>query len=897
MKPRPSLYILDAFSIIYQVFHAIPTMSGPSGQPTQAVFGIFRDLMGLLKNRKPDYLAAAFDGPGPVFRSELYAEYKAQRKEMPEDLQAQVPVIKRLFEAFRVPVLIEEGFEADDVIATLARRGAERGLDVFICTADKDARQLLNEQIRIYNFRKNQILDVEGLKADWGVAPHQVVDYLSLTGDSVDNVPGIPGIGPKSATELLQKFGDLETLLQRAGEVAGAKKQQSLRDYADRARLGRQLIALKEDLPMALDWEALKSDGYDAKALKALCIECGFHRLMDEIVDDKREPEAVWQTDLYEVVDTPEKLAAFVSKLNAQPKFCLDTVTTSIDPLRASLVGLSFSWKAGEAYYLPVRGPMGSQALEPATTLDALRPALTNPDVEKVGQNLKDDMLVLHRCGIEIAGPVTDTMVLSYLLESGERNHNLDELSRRLLDHSMTPITSLIGKGKAQLFMDQIDIPKIAAYAGENADAAWRLEEILGPRVREENLWTLYTDLERPLISVLATMERHGIKVDVGLLKRLSKEFANRLETIKAEIYKEAGREFNIGSGPQLRDVLFIELKLPVIRKTPKGEPSTDAEVLEELAARHRLPRLIVKHRQLDKLKGTYLDALPLLVNPDDERVHASFNQVVAATGRLSSSDPNLQNIPVRTEDGRQIRQAFVPGFPEWSLLTADYSQIELRVLAHFSKDPALLRAFADDRDIHSAVASRIFGIPESEVDSGQRRVAKTVNFGVIYGISPYGLAARLGITQTEAGAFIDAYFREYAGVAEFMSSTLVSAQKSGRVETILGRRRSVTGIKKTGFRNLGQTERIAVNAVIQGSAADLIKRAMLLVDQRIRDAGLQARMLLQIHDELVFEAPDGEIPPLADLVRNAMTSALNLDVPIRVDLGYGPNWLDVQDL
>jgi DNA polymerase-1 len=897
MNRRPSLYILDAYSIIYQVFHAIPSMSGPAGQPTQAVFGIFRDLLNLLKNRQPDFLAAAFDGAGPVFRSDLFPEYKAQRKEMPEDLRSQIPTIKRLFEAFRVPILIQEGFEADDLIATLAREGAKRGLDVFICTADKDARQLLNDQIRIYNFRKNQVLDVDALKADWGIGPHQVVDFLALTGDAVDNVPGVPGIGPKTATDLLQKFETLENLIERASEVPGAKKQQSLRDHADRARLGQKLITLRDDVPLELDWDALKSDGYNARALKALCIECGFHRFLDEIVDTSKPPEITWRTDLYEVVDTPEKFTAFIAQLNAQSKFCFDTETTSVDPFRASLVGLSFSWKEGEAFYLPVRAPMGAQVLDEQTTLQALRPALTSARVEKVGQNLKYEMLVLGQQGIEIAGPVTDTMVLSYLLESGERNHNLDELSRRLLDHTMIPVTSLIGKGKAQLLMDQVEIPKVAAYAGEDADAAWRLNNILEPRVREEGLWNLYADLERPLISVLASMERHGIKVDVSLLRKLSKEFAARLDAIKAEIYREAGREFNIGSSPQLREVLFQELKLPVVRKTPKGDASTEADVLEELAARHPLPRLIVEHRQLDKLKGTYLDALPALVNPDDGRVHASFNQVVAATGRLSSSDPNLQNIPVRTEDGRQIRQAFVAGPPGWSLLTADYSQIELRVLAHFSQDPALIRAFNEDRDIHAAVAARIFSVAEADVDSGQRRVAKTVNFGVIYGISPYGLAARLGITQTEAGAFIDAYFNEYAGVAQFMSRTLESAKTTQRVETILGRRRAVTGIKKTGFRNLSQTERIAVNAVIQGSAADLIKKAMLLIHSRIKEAGLQARMLLQIHDELVFESPDSELSALAPLVRDAMTTALPLDVPIKVDMATGPNWLDVQEI
>ncbi len=893
MTERPTLYVIDAFSFIFQVFHAIPAMAGPAGQPTNAVFGIFRDLQNLLKNRRPDYIAAAFDGAGRVFRSDLFEDYKAQRKEMPEDLRPQIDVIRRVFDGFRVPVLLQPGFEADDLIATLARVGEQRGLDVFICTADKDARQLLTDHIKIVNLRKDLILDVAGLRAEWGVAPSQVVDLLALTGDAVDNVPGVPGIGLKTGAKLLEEFGDLDSLLNNTDKVKG-KKGEALREHAETARRGRSLIALREDVPIELDWEALKFSGYDAPALKALCIECGFHRFLDEIVDEKK-PETPWQVDGYVAVATPEAFREFVANLKTQKKFSVDTETTSLDPLRAELVGLSFSWNEGEAFYVPVRGPMGSQVLDTAETLAALKPILEDPGVEKVGQNLKYDMLVLRRYGVHIGGPITDTMVLSYLLESGERNHNLDELSRRLLDHTMIPIATLIGKGKAQLHMDQVDIDQVTAYAGEDADAAWRLEAVLTPRVREEGLWGLYADLERPLISVLAGMEAVGVKVDVARLRQLSEEFATRLETIKVDIHDQVGREFNIASAPQLRQVLFHELKLPSLKKTPKGEPSTDAEVLEELAGRHPLPRLIVRHRQLEKLKGTYIDALPLLAH-EDGRVHASFNQVVAATGRLSSSDPNLQNIPVRTEDGRQIRQAFVPGFPGWSLLTADYSQIELRILAHFSKDPRLVEAFAEDKDIHSVVASEIFHVPEAEVTSEQRRMAKTVNFGVIYGLSGYGLAARLGIARAEGDAFIEAYFREYTGVETFIRSTLTKAKEAGRVETILGRRRAVSGVKNTD-RMRTQPERIAVNAVIQGSAADLIKRAMLAVDRRLRDDGLQARMLLQIHDELVFEAPDAEVPALAELVRHEMNTAITFDVPLKVDIAVGPNWLDVEDL
>ncbi len=895
MTPRPTIYILDAYALIYQNFHGIPLMTGPSGQPTQAVFGMFRDLLGLLKGRKPDYLAAAFDGAGKTKRAEEFAEYKAQRGPMPEDMVPQIAVIRRLFDAFRVPVLLHPGAEADDVIATLARKAAARGLDVVICTSDKDARQLIDEHTRILNLRKGDFLDVEGLKADWGVTPQQVVDTLTLTGDSVDNVPGVPGIGLKTAVALLQEFGTLDNLMENIDKVSGAKRKENLRAHRETVKQGRRLITLDQDLPLELDWDALKSDGYDAKALRSICLECGFHRFMDEIVDTSKPVEIPWEAD-YRTIDTPEALRSFAAELALRPRFCLDTETTAVDPLRANLVGFSFSWEAGVGYYLPVRGPMGARVLGLAETIEALRPALANPESEKVGQNLKYDMLVLRRAGLEIAGPVTDTMVLSYLLESGERNHGLDQLSQRLLSHRMIPIVDLIGKGKNQITMDLVDIPKVAEYAAEDADATWRVEEILAPQVRAEGLWDLYADLERPLIHILAEMEALGVKVDVKRLQQLSGEFAAKIATIEADIYKEAGHPFNIGSLPQLRTVLFDELKLPSYKKTPGGDPSTDVEVLESLAAKHPLPRLLIEQRQLSKLKSTYLDALANIAD-EDGRVHASFNQVVTATGRLSSSDPNLQNIPIRSESGGQIRQAFVAGFPGWSLLAADYSQIELRILAHYTKDPALVRAFAEDIDIHTAVAARIFKVAEDAVDSNQRRVAKTVNFGVIYGIKPFGLATRLGISQVEAAAFIDAYFDEYAGVEAFMNRTLEGAARDGRVETILGRRRSINGIKNTTGRNLNLAERTAVNAVIQGSAADLIKRAMIAVARRIKAEGLRARMLLQIHDELVFEVPDEEVPALARLVRGEMVDAIAFDVPLRVDLAAGPNWLDVAPL
>ncbi|GIW86666.1 MAG: DNA polymerase I [Isosphaeraceae bacterium] len=897
MPNRPTLYILDAYSLIFQVFHAIPAMTGPAGQPTNAVFGIFRDLLNLLRDRKPDYLAAAFDGADRVFRSDLYEDYKAHRAPMPDDLRPQIDTIRRLFDAFRIPVLLVEGYEADDVIATLAQRAVGDGLDVVIVTADKDARQLIGPHCTLLNLRKNQILDQPALLADWGILPHQVPDLLALTGDSVDNIPGVPGIGPKTAAQLLQQFGSLDQILAHADQLPG-KKAQALRDHADSARLGRSLVTLKSDVPLDISWDQLRVDGIDADALKSLCHECGFHRFLHEI--DQLAPtaraESEWNTDAYSIIDSPEALHAFLDQLRAQTRFALDTETTSLDPLRADLVGLSFCWTPGQAFYLPVKAPPGSPTLHLPSLLESLRPILTDPNRTIVGQNLKYDLLVLGRHNLPLQAALTDTMILSYLLESGERNHNLDDLARRLLDHSMIPISDLIGRGKSQQTLDQIPVPRVAAYAGEDADAAWRIAQILQPRVEAQGLWTLYTDVERPLIAVLASMEAHGIKIDIPRLQALSAEFALRLQSIQDQIHALAGRPFNIASPHQLRTILFDQLKLPARKKTPKGEPSTDADVLDELANLHPLPRLIVQYRQLDKLKSTYLDTLPRLAHPDG-RIHASFNQAVAATGRLSSSDPNLQNIPTRTDDGRQIRQAFVASFPDWSLLAADYSQIELRILAHFSQDPALLQAFSEGKDIHSVVASQIFQIPESQVSPDQRRIAKTVNFGVIYGLSPYGLASRLGITQADATAFIDAYFQQYSGVAQFIDSTRLYAQTHGHVATILGRRRAISGIKATTGRNLNLAERTAINTVIQGSAADLIKVAMIRLDSALRSAGLQARILLQIHDELVLEAPNAELHDLAAIVHHHMTTALPLTVPIDVNLAAGPNWLDLTDL
>ncbi len=953
------IYLVDAHSLIFQVFHAIPAMTSPSGLPTNAVFGFVRDLL-YLRRRKPDYLVCAFDRPEPTFRSELFPDYKAHRESPPDDLVSQFPPIYRVTEALNIPVVSHPRYEADDVLATLARAAAKRGLDVYLCTSDKDCRQLIDDHVRLYNLRKHQEFGRAELLEDWGVTPEQVVDLQALVGDAVDNVPGVPGVGVKTAAKLLQEFGTLDNLLANVDRVAGAKRQENLRSARPIIDMSRQLVRLADDVPVALDWDAWRLRDIDAPRMLELCREFGFRTLAGEIRDLTKTAEPAAQPGLfpdgdelfpfganaasgrlepageenqpahagrspvsaeaaptasvpwfqdYHLIDTQEKFEGFYGQLSGQKRFAFDLETTSLRPLEAEIVGLAFSWRPGEAWYLAVRGPEGAAVLDPTETLERLRQVFEDPAVAKLNQNIKYDLLVLRGRGVEVRGVSGDPMVADYLLHSGERSHNLEELARRYLNHPVIPIEDLIGKKtkkQPQLRMDQVPVNKVAVYSGEDADAAWRLGLHLESRLDGSPLRTLYDGVEVPLIEVLAELEYNGIRLDVPLLKRLSGDMARQLERIEKEIYELAGRPFNIGSLPQLRKVLFEELKLPVQGKTGvTGAPSTDQESLEKLAALDvpgsALPRKILEQRQIAKLKSTYVDALPEMVNPDTGRIHASFNQTVAATGRLSSSDPNLQNIPVRREQGREIRQAFLPAVG-WRLLTADYSQIELRLLAHFTGDEALQRAFAEDRDVHTAVAAEIFGVDEQLATTEMRRMAKTVNFGVIYGMSGHGLAVRLGISRDEANRFIDAYFAKYPKVLDYQARLLKECRKTGYVSTILGRRRRIDGVRPTStYQQRNQPEREAINMEIQGSAADLIKLAMLHIHRRLRRDGLKSRMLLQIHDELVFEAPPAELDRLAALVREEMTTPLEkelgLRTPLKVDLAAGPNWLDVDEM
>lgn len=896
-----TVWVVDSHSLIHQVFHAIPQMTSPRGEPVAAVYGFARDLLYLLESKRPDFLFCAFDLPGKTFRHALYGDYKAGRREMHEDLVPQILSVHRMVVAMGIPVLEIEGFEADDIVATVARCTDELGGHCFIVTGDKDCRQLITDRVKLYNIRKNEVIDRDVLKEEWGIAPNQVVDFQAMVGDATDNVPGVPMIGPKAARELLEKYGTLDSILTHVDEISGKARKENLLKYREQALLSRRLVRLDPQVPLLIDWKSARPEGADEARALELFEEFGFRRLAEKLSTLAGGPADRPQTPVgkpvYRTVDTPELFEAFLAQLKQQKRFSVDTETTHIWPRWAQLVGLSFAWNDGEGWYLPLRAPEGQPTLDPVATLEALRGVLENPDVEKIGQNLKYDRIVLRGAGVELSGTAFDSMVASYLLDAGQRNHNLDDLAKRYLGHVTVKIEELIGSGKNQKRMDEVPVERVTDYAGEDALLPLRLQPILAGKLAESGLTSLFTDLEIPLIDVLVELETNGIKVDVERLAQLSRRYGETMQTIEQEIYSLAGHRFNIASPKQLQEVLFVEQKLPVIKRTAKTGPSTDVDVLEALAPQHALPAKIVEYRQYAKLKGTYVDALPQMVHPQTGRVHASFNQVVTATGRLSSSDPNLQNIPVRTEAGREIRSAFVPGAEGWSLLAADYSQIELRVLAHYTDDEQLCGAFLRDEDIHARVASQVNGVALEQVTGAMRRQAKVVNFGVIYGQSAAGLAQRLGIEREAAALFIENYFGQYPRIEQFLVNTLAECRQKGYVTTILGRRRAIAGVRENAGRSRNLAERTAVNTVIQGSAADLIKLAMIAVHRRLQRERLPARMLLQIHDELIFEAPSEDLGYLAQLVTEEMAGVHPLKVPLKVDVKAGPNWADAQPI
>jgi DNA polymerase-1 len=889
-----SVYVIDAHSLIYQVFFAVGNMTSPAGQPVNAVFGFLRDILDIIEKRKPTWLICTFDRSEVTFRNELFEGYKAHRDPMPDDLRCQIPVIQELLHALHIPVMDIANYEADDIMATIAREVDERGDKCFLVTSDKDCRQLITGNVKLYNIRKNEVYDESALLKDWGIRPEQVVDFQAMVGDSVDNVPGIPSIGPKTAQKLLHEFHSLDGLLKNLDKLKSGKQRETIAKNTEIAQLSRNLVRLDDHVPIKTDWEKARIGNIDVKGALELCNQLGFRSLAERIggLTVVGGPES-WVTR-YFTVSEPEELRKLVKKLLLLPRVAIDTETTDTNPRAAQLVGFSLSWETGTACYVPVASPEGQPRIDAATATEIIRPLLESSTIEKIGQNLKYDISVLRKAGIDLAQPLFDTMVADYLLDSGQRNHGIDDLARRYFNHQTTRIGELIGTGKNQRLMSEVDVDRVTHYAAEDADIPFRLYPLLAKRLGEAGLERLFYDLEMPLVQVLADMEYTGIRVDTGVLQRLSHLFSGRIEALQKQIYELAGEPFNIDSPQQLATILFDRLQLPVVKKTATGR-STAVDVLETLAERHELPRRIIEYRQFAKLKSTYTDALVRLVNPETGRVHTSFMQDVAATGRLSSKDPNLQNIPIRTATGREIREAFVPDPSDWQLMSCDYSQIELRMLAHFTGDEALMNAFRTGQDIHAAVAAEINGVAIDEVTSSMRRAAKSVNFGIIYGQTPFGLARAIGISKEEASAFIDAYFARYPSVEEFTRKTLSTAFREGSVSTILGRQRRIEGVRDpeqlSSLRFLNFAERTAVNTVIQGSAADLIKLAMIHVHRRLRQEALAARLLLQIHDELVLEFLPAQVAAVARAVGDEMTHAVELRVPVQVDIETGPNW------
>ena len=889
-----TVFAIDLLSRAYQLFHALPEMTAPDGRPVSVIFGLTRDLLDTLENRRPDYLFCAMDAPGPTFRHERFAAYKANRAEMPADLVPQIPLVRELLAVMGIPCLERPGFEADDVLATLATQVAAGGGDCTIATSDKDARQLLGPHVTLFNLRNNAALGPPELAAEWGIAPEQVVDFLALIGDSVDNVPGVPGIGPKIAGELLQTFGTLDGVLANLDRVSGTKRRENLAAHADTARAGRELIRLEKAVPLEIPWEAGRRHEPDADRLAGFIRELGFRTLLGRVQQAAR-PAA-----------SPRPAATLfdMEEQGGPPAPVVALTTPATDAAAASLVD---RLRQAGPLVVVVSLPEGARPMTPPIAVAVvgeaaggwfdreqlagcgpLRDLLADAAVVKHGHDLKRQDVALRTLGISLAGAACDTLLAAYLLEAGERNLGLAETCRRHGLAGLVPADVAAFEG-----------PRSPAVAAAHAAAVKALSAVLPPLLAQASLAELYRDLELPLAGLLAEMEERGVRVDTAVLASLSRDYALRLAALEAEIHALAGHAFSIASPIQVRGVLFDELGLPVVRRTKTG-PSTDAEVLRELATLHPLPAKLLEHRKYAKLKSTYVDALPALVDPGTGRIHTTFNQTVTATGRLSSSEPNLQNIPIRTEEGQQIRAAFRPGPAGWRFVAADYSQIELRVLAHLSNDAAMRTAFASGADIHVRTAAAVHGVEEAAVTTGMRRLAKAVNFGILYGQSAFGLAKSLGIPQGEAAAFIAAYLEAFAGASAFMDEVLDRCRRDGFVTTILGRRRAIQGVRARAARRnaagvpaLTLPEREAVNTVVQGSAADLIKLAMLRVAALLRGECLQAVLVLQIHDELLLEAPPEEVAQVEDLVAAEMRSALELAVPLEVSVSAGDTWAE----
>ncbi|WP_308910877.1 DNA polymerase I [Pseudokordiimonas caeni] len=920
MAETPHLYLIDGSGYIFRAYHALPPMTRPDGTPVGAVFGfsnmLFKLIQDLADGEKPSHLAVIFDAARKTFRSDIYPEYKAHRPPAPEDLVPQFSIIRDAVKAFGVPAIEMEGYEADDIIATYAKQAADKGFKVTIVSSDKDLMQLVNEQVTMFDSMKNKRIDYTGVVEKFGVGPDRVVDVQSLCGDSVDNVPGVPGIGIKTAAQLITEYGDLDTLLERAGEIKQPKRRETLLENADKARMSRDLVRLVSDAPVPFGLDDLMVREPEPGPLLAFIDEQSFRSLKVKVqhhyagfLDDNPTVDPVSEAvtvekATYSCITEMADLETWIVRIMAAGQVTVDTETTSLDVMRADLVGISLSIVPGEACYIPV-GHTGDgdgmfaerpHQLDKAEVLKRLKPVLEDPSILKIGQNLKYDISIFARQGINVA-PIDDTMLMSYALESGLHGHGMDELSGLHLDHTPISFKDVAGSGKSQVTFDKVTLEKATDYAAEDADITGRLWRILKPRLAAEQVMSVYERLERPLVPVLSAMEREGIRVDVPALKSLSNEFAASIQKLDEEIQKLAGRPFNVQSPKQLGEILFEDMGLKGGKKSSKtGAWGTGADVLEALAAEgHDLPAKVLEHRQFAKLKSTYTDSLVNDVNPETGRIHTSYHLASTTTGRLSSNDPNLQNIPIRSEEGRKIRRAFIAE-KGCKLLSADYSQIELRILAHIADIPALKKAFADGIDIHAMTASEVFGVPIDGMDPMVRRQAKAINFGIIYGISAFGLARQLGIERSDAQKYIEAYFERFPGIRAYMDNTIAAAKESGYVTTLFGRKCHIAALRDKNPMHRAFGERAAINAPIQGTAADVIRRAMIRMPQALVDAGLDdVKMLLQVHDELVFEAPEGRveaaIPVIRKVMEGAAAPAIELSVPLDVDVGFGDNW------
>ncbi len=895
MTKDAPLILVDGSSYLYRAFHALPDLSTRDGRPTGAVRGVISMLKKLQKDFQPAYMAVIFDAKGKTFRNDLYTEYKANRPPMPDDLRDQIEPLHALVRALGLPLIVESGVEADDVIGTLAVQGAKAGWDVLISTGDKDMAQLVNERVTLVNTMTDTVSDRAGVIEKFGVPPERIIDYLALVGDKVDNVPGVEKVGPKTAVKWLAAHGDLDGVMANADSIKG-KVGENLRDALDRLPLGRTLVTIKLDVDLHEAIDDLEIQPPNAAELRALYDNLEF-RGWSEALDLDGEPSlnarpAEIEAN-YSVILTEKDLDAWLEKLQQAEVFAFDTETTSLNYIDAEVVGLSFAVEPGEAAYLPVAHDyMGAPAqLDREAVFQRLKPLLEDPGRGKLGHNLKYDKSVLANHGIELQGVRHDTMLESYVVNSTASRHDLDTLCERHLAHTNIHFTDVAGKGKSQITFNQVALDVAVPYAAEDADMTLRLHRHFWPQLEQlPGQQALYETLEVPLVGVLSRIERTGVRVDAALLKRQSGELAERMQEIQDAAWKEAGHEFNLGSPKQLQAILFEELGIPVVRKTPKGQPSTAEDVLQELALTYPLPKLVLQHRSMSKLKSTYTDKLPKQINPKTGRVHTSYHQAVASTGRLSSADPNLQNIPIRTEEGRRIRQAFVAPSGK-KILAVDYSQIELRIMAHLSEDEGLLSAFAEGRDIHSATAAEVFGGSAESVSVDDRRAAKAINFGLIYGMSAFGLAKQLKIGRAEAQAYVNLYFERYPGVKAYMEETRELAREQGYVETVYGRRLYLPEIKSRNAQRRQYAERTAINAPMQGTAADIIKRAMIDIDAWLHETDAPVLMIMQVHDELVFEVDEGVIDQYATQIATRMESVVELSVPLVAASGIGDNW------